>query len=668
MTTFDSLEEEASDHMATSSHNIGSFGLSNVSKIKLKLPAHNKWRLNKSTYKNLFPSFLFTEQSEKQHIISPMNAASNPEGYDFLQQPSLISRREQEHDPLSGLSIPATSLCRSRSNHSAVSRTASNNTTFHESNSVGPLSVSYMDSDLGSVSYNEPDIPEDVSLHPLGRYTSWSSYTSSIRNDKIIDNWGKSDLDTGNMSINNEKEEFYLMSNSKSNKKDADNDFDIYNNYKSNNYIDYDTPSDDDSSDKETRLDPLLIFPVEVMDHIFTKLDINSLISCACVSKRWKEYTASNSLWRHNFKLQSNWKTIEDIPESVSWKDIYKIRHLLENRWKAGLVNPMALQGHVDSVYCVKFDAEKIVTGSRDRTLKIWDVSTGKLLKTLGCTASLDNISLSSSLSLSSISSTSSSSTSSLLDNAKLVHTGSVLCVTMDESVMISGSSDCSCIIWELPKCKPVKKVFRHVLGVLDIDMNKKYVVSCSKDSTISVWARDSEYSLKHRFTGHRGPINAIQMRGDFIVSAGGDALVKLWSIQENKCIRTFKGHSRGLACVQMSLCQKYIVSGGNDNTIRIWKSDTGECLHQLVGHSSLIRSICISSGRVISGSYDQTIKVWDLETGELITDLTGLHGSWIFSVQANIHRIVSTSFGTKPVILDFSIGLDKKILQYIAA
>jgi F-box and WD-40 domain protein 1/11 len=247
-----------------------------------------------------------------------------------------------------------------------------------------------------------------------------------------------------------------------------------------------------------------------------------------------------------------------------------------------------------------------------------------------------------------------------------LFHTGSVLCVTMDDNIMISGSSDSSCIIWELPKFRPIKRVFRHALGVLDIDMDKKHVVSCSKDSTISVWERDCKYSLKCRLSGHRGPINALQISGDLIVSAGGDALVKLWSVREEKCIRSFKGHTRGLACVQISSCQKYVVSGGNDNTIRIWNTETGECLHRLDGHKSLIRSICISSGRIISGSYDQTIKVWDLETGELISDLAGMHGSWIFSARASIQRIVSTSFGTKPVILDFSIGLDRTVLQHI--
>lgn len=68
---------------------------------------------------------------------------------------------------------------------------------------------------------------------------------------------------------------------------------------------------------------------------------------------------------------------------------------------------------------------------------------------------------------------------------------------------------------------------------------------------------------------GHHGPVNAIQLKGDYLVSASSDALIKLWEIPSGNLIREFAGHKHGLACVQYD--GKRIVSGSNDHTIRVW-------------------------------------------------------------------------------------------------
>lgn len=257
----------------------------------------------------------------------------------------------------------------------------------------------------------------------------------------------------------------------------------------------------------------------------------------------------------------------------------------------------------------------------------------------------------------------------SLPEMDDIAHTGSVLCLCKDDRIMVSGSSDTSCIIWDLKKYKPIIQVFRHNQGVLDLSMDSNHIVSCSKDSTLCVWDRtSSDYRLKHRFRGHVGPVNAVILHGDLIVSGGGDATVRIWSISQKTLVKELKGHSRGLACIQVSACGNKIISGGNDNMVRIWDIHTGECLHLLEGHKSLVRSVYVFSNKIISASYDQTIKVWDLETGKLISDLEGWHGSWIFSAKGDCKRIISSSLGIKPVILDFTNGLPQYYLDVIKA
>lgn len=400
--------------------------------------------------------------------------------------------------------------------------------------------------------------------------------------------------------------------------------------------------NDDDDEDyekyNEHAKDPFSLLPSEVLIEVFSSLSPADVSVCMQVSKVWNEFASSTIVWRRQFQNNRFWQTVDDLPQDLDWTALFKTRLELEKRWRKGQVTAKVLAGHSDSVYCVEFDEDVIITGSRDQSIKIWDAAGGKLLKTLP-------------------------------ESDDLAHTGSVLCLCKDDRIMVSGSSDTSCIIWDLKKYKPIIQVFRHNQGVLDLSMDSNHIVSCSKDSTLCVWDRtSSDYRLKHRFRGHVGPVNAVQLHGDLIVSGGGDATVRIWSISQRTLVMELKGHSRGLACIQVSPCGNKIISGGNDNMVRIWDIHTGQCLHLLEGHKSLVRSVFVFNDKIISASYDQTIKVWDLETGKLVSDLEGWHGSWIFSAKGDCKRIISSSLGIKPVILDFSHGLSQYYLDLIKA
>jgi F-box and WD-40 domain protein 1/11 len=105
------------------------------------------------------------------------------------------------------------------------------------------------------------------------------------------------------------------------------------------------------------------------------------------------------------------------------------------------------------------------------------------------------------------------------------------------------------------------------------------------------------------------GPVNAIQLRGNILASASGDATIKLWDIESGNCLKTFTGHTRGLACIQFSEDGKTIVSGGNDQSIRVWDIEAGTMKYEIKdAHKSLVRSLFLDSanGKIISGSYDQ--------------------------------------------------------------
>ncbi|KAG9071234.1 hypothetical protein KI688_008780 [Linnemannia hyalina] len=384
------------------------------------------------------------------------------------------------------------------------------------------------------------------------------------------------------------------------------------------------------------RIDILSKLPYEMATHVLHFIDMPNLAKVASISKAWNVLTKDNAVWKNVFLHQRQWRirtpsrksapntaaTIDPeqapsklaaggptggvstgsiIKTPLDWKELCRNRKALEARWTT-VPAKTKLHGHDDSVYCIQFDNTKIVTGSRDRTIKFWD------FQTLKCTDTLKG------------------------------HSQSVLCLQFNEKMMVSGSSDNTIIVWDMETHQPISRLHGHSAGVLDVCFDDQYIISCSKDTTIKVWDVRTMALIK-TMTGHRGPVNAVQLHQGQVVSASGDALVKLWDVASGVCKRDFIGHERGLACVQFD--GKTIVSGSNDKTIRIWDVASGRCIKVLTGHENLVRTLHFDQNRIVSGSYDYTVKVWDMTTGECILDLDKGHVSWVFDVQFSSSRII---------------------------
>lgn len=310
----------------------------------------------------------------------------------------------------------------------------------------------------------------------------------------------------------------------------------------------------------------------------------------------------------------------------------------------------------------------KILTGSRDRTIRVWDAHTYECIEVLGvqCVNSAVTVPPLPTYMTSrghrpftkiiSPESTLAPTPSS----SDLYHGGSILCLQYNESMMVTGSSDCTCIVWDLTSgYRPVRRLRHHTAGVLDVCFDSKYIVSCSKDTTVCLWDQATGEFLR-KLSGHRGPVNAVQLRGDLVVSASGDGVAKLWNLTSGLCIKEFPSKDRGMACVEFSPDSRTILAGGNDQVIYQFDTTTGELVRELTGHRNLVRSLHLDSanGRIVSGSYDHSVKAYDFSTGENIVDFMGWTTSWILSAKADYRRIVATSQDSRAVVMDFGYGL----------
>lgn len=264
-----------------------------------------------------------------------------------------------------------------------------------------------------------------------------------------------------------------------------------------------------------------------------------------------------------------------------------------------------SLSGHTDTVWTIAAapDAQTLVSGSFDRTVRVWNRRTGALLHVLSG------------------------------------HTDAVrsVAVSRDGQFIVSASSDKTIKIWQLHTGKLLHTLIGHMGPVWSVAISPdgQTLVSGSYDGTVKLWNLKTG-KLLQTLPDHYDSVwsVAISPDGQTLVSGSYDGTIKLWNLQSGKLLRTVSGHTEAVRSVAISPNGQRFVSGSWDKTIKVWKLATGELLHTLAGHSDRVVSVAISpSGQTVaSGSLDRTIKHWNIQTGQPLQTLSG-HRDWVISL-----------------------------------
>ncbi|CAO3623051.1 unnamed protein product [Cunninghamella blakesleeana] len=379
------------------------------------------------------------------------------------------------------------------------------------------------------------------------------------------------------------------------------------------------------------KADLLSQLPFELISVIFIYLDTKDMVQLGSVNKYWKQLTNNSDDWYRRMhlhgwaiRLPDHWKQYITSKNQIDWRYWYMQRYQLSKRWHFGQATANYLLGHEDSVYCIQFDDRKIVSGSRDRTIRIWDIESFQCIRTL------------------------------------TGHEGSVLCLQYNEKYLVSGSSDFTVIVWSMQTLQQLMRIRGHTAKISDVCFNDKYIVSASKDTTIRVSSLRTG-RLIHLIQAHSAAVNSVKLYKSTIVSASRDNVIKFWDINTGLCIRQFVGHEAGFSCIQYD--GRFIVSGSNDQTIKVWNSMTGECLMTLEGHTGLVRALSFSNGRIVSAGYDQSIRVWDMASKTCLLNFQSGHTSWVFDVKFDEKRIISAGHDRRILVMNFTQGLDTRFI-----
>lgn len=426
------------------------------------------------------------------------------------------------------------------------------------------------------------------------------------------------------------------------------------------------------------------ILPEELILQIFAHLDYRDVLRATRVNKQWHRIATAPVLWRalyfkegwnvnedrvREFEqwAQSAMRTMRVVTEpdgqlrrdileplpvpfelyhiapsndvhslKLHWQYLYRQHLILDKNWRIGNTTVYEIptdqdrsNQRVQGIYCLQFDAKRVVSGSRDRHLRVWDIETRACIM---CLAG---------------------------------HTGSVLCLQLDgkTNTVVTGSSDTTIMTWDLVKGERTHIYEGHAAPVLNVRFDEHYVVSCSKDKTIKIWARSESSRRPHTcirtLRGHRAAVNAVQFVDNTIVSASGDRTIKIWNLNTGDCLRSIEGHERGIACIVFD--GRFITSGSSDLSIRIHDAFTGQHIETLTGHTELVRTIQTDRRKIVSGSYDMSIKIWNRNAridDEKVIEI-GRHHSRIFKLQFDEKRIVSCSQDSQILVWDFSADLD---------
>ncbi|MEH1794450.1 WD40 repeat domain-containing protein [Nostoc sp.] len=264
-----------------------------------------------------------------------------------------------------------------------------------------------------------------------------------------------------------------------------------------------------------------------------------------------------------------------------------------------------ALMGHSLIVFSVSFspDGKTLASGSWDKTIKLWNLETGKEIRTLtGHSLIVNSVSFS-----------------------------------PDGKTLASSSADKTIKLWNLETGKEIRALTGHSNYVASVSFSPdgKTLASGSADKTIKLWNLETGKEIR-ALTGHSSVVNSVSFSpdGKTLASGSDDNTIKFWNLETGKEIRTLTGHSNYVASVSFSPDGKTLASGSADKTIKLWNLETGKEIHTLTGHSSVVFSVSFSpDGKTLaSGSGDKTIKLWNLETGKEIHTLTG-HSNAVFSV-----------------------------------
>lgn len=267
----------------------------------------------------------------------------------------------------------------------------------------------------------------------------------------------------------------------------------------------------------------------------------------------------------------------------------------------------------------VSRDGRWLATSSYDRTIKLWNLETGKVERTFAG------------------------------------HRRWVWSVRFseDQRHLVTASEDGTVRVWETETGESFPPFLGHEGPVYTAAFSgdSRWIASAGIDGLVLQWAwdRESLVSFDHRravkdFSEGR-PVEARTLRGmrildghtaavrdlrfgqregrEVLVTTGHDHTIRTWSVETGSELSVLQGHGRWVRSCDMDAEGNWIVSGGDDGSVRLWEAaQEGETqvlqARRLRGHDDAVLAALFDTQgrRVITAGRDRTVREWDEASG----------------------------------------------------
>ena len=268
--------------------------------------------------------------------------------------------------------------------------------------------------------------------------------------------------------------------------------------------------------------------------------------------------------------------------------------------------------GHSDlaGTVAISPDGKYVVTGSWDKTARLWDARTGKEIRQfIGHTDCVD-----------------------------------IVAFSPDGSNILTSGCGSTTKLWDTTSGAELRQ-FDGAAAAYSTDGK---IVLTTVENSVSLWDVTSGQKRKEFTTPDNAEIYypVLSPDGKYLLAGDSAGIAHLWDLQTDQEVQQFVGHTGIVFWVAFSPDGKAILTGSYDTTARLWDISTGKELQRFIGHTNVILCVAFSpDGKTIfTASDDKTARVWDAQSGRELGRFTSPAGVLSLSVSRDGNFLLTGS------------------------